>query len=200
MKYAFVSMIFRLFGNSLMLLCLGGLLLFGILPDRAAKASEPVVHAVIFYSPTCGHCHKVLTEVLPPLAEKYGNQLQIIAINVTLEQGQALFQAAQQKYGLEDGLVPTLIVGDQVLIGSLDIPEQLPGLIEQYEVQGGVGWPDIPGLAEVIPAAYVTPPSPDILPSPAFTPTVEPVASVTPELLPTKTTRQPLRIAALAWL
>lgn len=169
----------------LMLLCLGWLILFSILPARTAWADEPVVRAVIFYSPTCGHCHKLLTEDLPPFIEQYGNQLQIIAINVTLEEGQALFQAALQKFGLERGGVPTLVVGDQVLVGSVDIPEQFPGLIEQYLAQGGVDWPDIPGLAEAIGAAQVTPTPSDVPPLPTVSPSVEPAASVTAERLPT---------------
>jgi uncharacterized membrane protein/thiol-disulfide isomerase/thioredoxin len=168
----------------LILLCLEGLILFSILPARTARAEGPVVHAVIFYSPNCGHCYKVLMEDLPPLIEQYGNQLQIIAINVTLEEGQALFQAALQKFGLQGG-VPTLVVGDHVLVGSVDIPEQFPGLIEQYLVQGGVDWPDIPGLAEVIGAAQVTPTPADVPPSPTVSPAIEQVASATAEPLPT---------------
>ncbi|MDI6768922.1 MAG: vitamin K epoxide reductase family protein [Anaerolineales bacterium] len=171
--------------KALMLLCLGGLILFSILPARMAWAAEPVVCAVIFYSPTCGHCHKVLTEDLPPLIEQYGDQLQIIAINVTLEQGQALFQAALQKFGLERGGVPTLVVGDHVLVGSVDIPEQFPGLIKQYLVQGGVDWPDIPGLAEAIGAAQVTPTPSAVPPTLTAAPSVEPAASVTAAPLPT---------------
>jgi uncharacterized membrane protein len=46
--------------------------------------------------------------------------------------------------------VPTIIIADHVLVGSVEIPEQLPGLIEQYVAQGGVDWPEIPGLEEWI--------------------------------------------------
>ncbi len=156
----------------LILLCLGGLILFSILPAQMAGAADPVVRAVIFYSPTCAHCHKVLTEDLPPLIEQYGHQLQIMAINVTLEEGQTLFQAAVQKYGLQGG-VPTLVVGDHILVGDLDIPEQFPGLIEQYLAQGGVDWPDIPGLVEAIGTAEVGLSRIDTLPSPTASPAVE---------------------------
>ena len=47
----------------------------------------PVVHAVLFYSPTCPHCQYVITETLPPLMEKYGNQLQIMGVDVTQPKG-----------------------------------------------------------------------------------------------------------------
>jgi uncharacterized membrane protein/thiol-disulfide isomerase/thioredoxin len=169
----------------LILMCLVWLILFSILPAQTVMADGPVVRAVIFYSPTCGHCHKVLTEDLPPLVEQYGNQLQIIAINVTLEQGQALFLAALQKFGLQSGGVPMLVVGDHYLVGEIDIPEQFPGLIEQYLAQGGVDWPDIPGLVEAISTAQVTPTPTDITPTPTASPAIGQVASVTAERLPT---------------
>ena len=38
------------------------ILLLGI--TSPVLAQQPVVYAIIFYSPTCGHCHYVLTEVI----------------------------------------------------------------------------------------------------------------------------------------
>ncbi len=37
-----------------------------------AQASQPVVQAVLFISPTCPHCQKVMSQDLPPLQTKYG--------------------------------------------------------------------------------------------------------------------------------
>jgi uncharacterized membrane protein/thiol-disulfide isomerase/thioredoxin len=128
----------------------------------AAQNARAVVRAVLFYSPSCGHCHYVMTETLPPLLEKYGEQLQIIGVDVTQPQGQALFLSALQKFGQESGGVPFLVIGETFLVGSLDIPEKLPGLIEHYLALGGVDWPDIPGLREAfaqsadVPAASET--------------------------------------------
>jgi len=118
-----------------------------------AHTFEPVVRAVLFYSPSCPHCHQVIQEDLPPLFEKYGDQLNIIGIDVSQPGGQTLYQAAIQRFSIpEDRLgVPTLIVDNVVLVGSLEIPAQFPGLIEQYLAQGGVDWPDIPGLRETLP-------------------------------------------------
>ena len=111
---------------------------------------QPVVRAVLFYSPSCGHCHMVIEETLPPLLDQYGDQLQIIGIDVTQPQGQILFIAAGSMFKLESVGVPFLVVGNEYLVGSLDIPEQFPGLIEKYLAQGGVDWPDVPGLREAI--------------------------------------------------
>jgi uncharacterized membrane protein len=46
--------------------------------------------------------------------------------------------------------VPFLIVGEVALIGSQDIPDQLPGLIDIYLATGGVDYPAVPGLEPLL--------------------------------------------------
>jgi len=139
-------------------------------PTVGTQTPAPVVRAVLFYSPTCPHCQYVLIEVLPPLVRKYGSQLQIVGIDVLQPGGQALYQAAVARFNIERLGVPTLIVGEDVLFGSVDIPEKFPGSIEKYLARGGVDWPDIPGLAGALgtPQPAVTPTStpPPITPTP----------------------------------
>jgi len=140
------------------------------------KAQQPVVRAIIFYSPTCPHCQQVLTEDLPPLVDRYGDQLNILAVNVATEGGGALYESAVLRYGITNLGVPALVVGDHFLIGSVDIPQQFPTLVELYLAQGGVDWPDIPGLKEAI-AAIPTQAAPTVSPTdvsianPGVTPT-----------------------------
>jgi uncharacterized membrane protein len=128
-------------------------ILLGFLPiGQIAYAQElPVVHAVLFYSNTCAHCEKVITEDIPPLIEKYGDQLDIIAIETSTLDAQKLFFSAIQYYELPEGragVVPTLIVGNTILIGDVEIPEQFPVLIEEGLANGGIPVPDFPGMAE----------------------------------------------------
>ncbi len=132
-------------------------LLLTFLAAPVVQAAPAVVRAVLFYSPSCGHCEKVITEDLPPLLEKYGQQLSIIGVDVNQPDGQMLFQAVIQHFNLVQVGVPTLVVDDVVLMGSLEIPERFPGLIETYLAQGGTDWPAIPGLAEMIAAATPAP-------------------------------------------
>lgn len=121
---------------------------------RPASAADPVVRAVLFYSPSCPHCHQVIDNDLPPLVEQYGEQLDVLGINTAHPDGQALYQAAITHFAIppERRGVPTLIVGETVLVGSGEIPQQFPGLIEQHLAAGGVDWPAIPGLADILPA------------------------------------------------
>ena len=117
-----------------------------------AKAQSPIVNAILFYSPTCPHCHIVIEEAFPPLLEKFGEQLIIVAINVQSEGGNQIFSSTLEYFGIAAGRagVPMLVVGDTMLMGSLDIPEQFPGIIENGLIAGGIDWPEIPGLDEFL--------------------------------------------------
>ena len=130
---------------------------FVVSPVSATQEpSKPVVHAVLFYSPSCGHCYNVITEGLPPLFEQYGEQLYIVGVDVSASGGQELFRTVLQYFNLESGGVPFLVVGDTYLVGEVDIPEKFPGLIDQFLAQGGLDWPPIPGLAEALTMAQST--------------------------------------------
>jgi uncharacterized membrane protein len=143
-----------------------------------AQADLPVVRAVLFYSPSCGHCHLVIQETILPLIEQYGAQFEIIGVDITQPQGQVFFAAAFKMFDIESAGVPFLVIGNEYLIGSLDIPEKLPGLIETRLAQGGVDWPDIPGLREAIDASQTAQaPTPTGIPptsAPASIPTQTP--------------------------
>jgi uncharacterized membrane protein len=112
-----------------------------------------VVRAVMFWMDGCPHCHYVIDEVIPPLQEKYGNQMQIHLIELaTAEDLDRLYQTASSLGFSKDEVgVPFLIIGDRVLIGSSQIPAELPGLIEQHLATGGLDFPDLPGFAGIVP-------------------------------------------------
>lgn len=113
-----------------------------------SQDNPPVVHAVLFYSPTCPHCHQVLAEDIPPLLERYGEQLQVLALNTHDIEGQKLYQAAIRYFAIPPSRhgVPTLIVGTTVWVGSREIPDRFPAMVNQGLAEGGIEWPALPGL------------------------------------------------------
>jgi uncharacterized membrane protein/thiol-disulfide isomerase/thioredoxin len=117
-------------------------------PETVRAQESPVVHAVLFHSPTCGHCRIVIEEVLPSLQEKYGGQLDILMLDTSLARNGDAFQSAFEMLRPEADSrgVPALAVGDRLLVGSVEIPEQFPGLIEAGLAAGGIDLPSIPGL------------------------------------------------------
>lgn len=120
---------------------------FGIV-NRDTRAADGVVRAILFYSPTCPHCHDVITNTLTPMARQYGDTLSIAMVDVTSQDGQQLFNSALAQFAVPEERqgVPLLIIGDRVLVGSVEIPQQFPGLVESWLLRGGIGWPDVPGL------------------------------------------------------
>jgi uncharacterized membrane protein len=119
-----------------------------------AWAGQPVVRAALFYTPTCTHCHKVIDEVLPPLAKKYGAQLQIGMVDTSTPQGAAVYKTAVQQFNIptERQGVPTLIVGTEILVGEAEIPDKFPALIDAGLQAGGTDWPPLPGLVAALPS------------------------------------------------
>lgn len=163
------------------------LILASIVPFPAqAQESEVKVQAVLFYSPTCPHCHEVIQNVLPPMYNTYGGeldwyyyptaetyaqetalpmvgqfggQLNILYVDVSTPMGGELFMAALSYVDFtEGGPVPFLIVGDQYFIGSVDIPAQLPAITDTALAADGIAWPAIEGLAAYIDQMIPVPP------------------------------------------
>lgn len=120
-----------------------------------APPAQPVVHAVMFWMDGCPHCHQVIDTVLPPLQQKYGAQFDLHLIEVvTTEDIDRLYEVASS-FGLvkEQVGVPFLIIGDRALVGSAQIPAELPQLIEQYLAGGGVAYPTVAGIATSVAVA-----------------------------------------------
>ena len=123
----------------------------------AMQSEPPVVHAVLFFSNGCPYCTEVLTNTLPPLQDKYQSQLSLLLIDV------ASLDDINKLYSLGDALgltkeqvaVPFLLIDRTALIGVEEINNRFSGLIEKYLSSGGLGYPDIPLLNEMIPNAIV---------------------------------------------
>lgn len=119
----------------------------------AQESDTSVVQAILFYRLTCPHCHDVIENHLPRIKEEYGDQLQLIGIDTTNQAGSKLYEDAVNALDIPQDRrgVPTLIIGDVILVGGQEIPERLPTLIDEGLAKGGIGWPAIPELKEAIP-------------------------------------------------
>ena len=128
------------------------LLSISLTQSHPAQAETPIVRAVFFFSPTCPHCHDVIENVIPPLSDQYGSQLQILGIDVSVSQGAARYQTFITEWEIPDNRlgVPALIVGERHLLGASEIPLDFPGIIENGLAQGGIEWPEITGIQEIV--------------------------------------------------
>ena len=117
------------------------------IPTVTPPAQETVpgaVHAMLFFSPTCPHCHLVRSEVMPKLYEKYGQKLVVREFDVSDDYNFALEIAIEQTAGMpgdRQGYVPLMVIGRYLLTNANSIQQGVQSIIDEYLAQGGVGWP-----------------------------------------------------------
>jgi cytochrome c biogenesis protein CcdA/thiol-disulfide isomerase/thioredoxin len=112
-----------------------------------AQEEKPTVRGYLFYSQECSACRQVRSQVMPKLYQQFGQQLQIMAIEISADDANYQWLlACEQKYGVspEEAGIPVLFIGDQYLIGVPAIESQLPDLFQEYVSKGGVDYPDVP--------------------------------------------------------
>ncbi len=119
-----------------------------------AQSAANTVRAVLFFSQTCPHCEDVMNEVLPPLVEQYPDQLEIVGIDVGHDVGIEMYDKMFVDFNLPENRygVPTLVVGSDVLVGTVEIEIKFPEIIRSGLAAGGINWPAIDGLAEILSA------------------------------------------------
>ena len=133
----------------------------------------PVAQAVMFFSPTCGHCELVINEHLPVIFEQFGGEptvlfddtippedvafylmtngtLDLLLVDASVEIGSTMFGEDAERLGIDSGGVPRLDIEDIYLVGSEQIPAEFPGIIEEGLATGGIPWPDVPGLESAL--------------------------------------------------
>ena len=119
----------------------------------SATPAGPVVRFTLYYSTTCPHCHEVMENYLPKVYDKYGDQVEHRYVEVGTSTNYQIMLDLQRKLGVSaenQGYVPTLVIGNQALVGGDEIPAKLEGLIDRYLAQGGVDYTN----------TYYNPPTP----------------------------------------
>ena len=131
----------------------GGVDLAPLAQGITNESGEPVARFYLFHSPTCPHCIEMIENYLPTVYEKYGDQVESEYLNVQESDNYITMLALERKLGVpaeRQGSVPTLVIGDKVLIGGAEIPAELEGYIDEYLAQGGVDYPSLEDLPEVV--------------------------------------------------
>jgi uncharacterized membrane protein len=141
-------------------------------PSATPGYDGPVVQGVFFFSPACGHCERVIREALPGLFAGNGGdpvvtsdqagperpsfylmsngRLQLLMVDVSQPDGAEMFDADTVRLGLERTGVPRLDIAGTHLVGSVEIPTQLPGIVTAGLGGRGLTWPPVPGLDEAL--------------------------------------------------
>ena len=143
----------------------------------AVAPSDAVVRAVMLSSDTCPACVMTKQQVLPGIVERFGPQLRLRIVDVTAGKNQDVWDALVTALEVprDRWFIPMLMVGDQVFIGGQEIAEDFPVAVEAYLAQGGVDYPDAPGVNYAAHALFIAAPAaPATSTPPPATPTSVP--------------------------
>jgi sulfite exporter TauE/SafE/glutaredoxin len=118
-----------------------------------AGADEPVARFFVFEAQDCDHCHAVKEQVLVPLAEEYGERVEIRYFDIGAIQNYEVMVRVEQDYGASGLAIPAVFIGDGVLVGEGEIGERLQSLVDECLATGGCDFPsdDEPSDAPQLP-------------------------------------------------
>jgi len=125
-----------------------------------AGADEPVVRFFVFEAQDCEHCQAVREQVLAPLQEEYGSQVETKAFDIGAMENYVVMVQVEKEYGVSGLAIPQIYIGDTVLVGEEEIRERLSDLVDQYLETGGIDYPtdDEPVVAPLLPSGTAAEP------------------------------------------
>jgi cytochrome c biogenesis protein CcdA/glutaredoxin len=117
-------------------------------PAESQDFAEDAVHAYFFYANDCPHCHAALEEVVNPLVEDLGDQLDVRLLEIGTPEYYEALMAIEEHFDVPAAKrsIPTLVVGDQILIGESEIADNFPTIVQNGIAAGGLDFPQIEGV------------------------------------------------------
>ena len=118
------------------------------------SAQQPVARIFVFQAQDCAHCRAVEEDILTPLSQQYGAQLEIRFFDVGAPGNYEVMLRLERESGLSGAAIPEVFIDDQVLVAEEPIREQLQGLIDSCLAAGGCDFPsgDVPVAAPSLPS------------------------------------------------
>ncbi len=110
--------------------------------------AEDAVHAYFFYANDCPHCHASLENVIYPLQAEWADKLDIRLLEIGTPEYYEALMAVESYFNVStaERSIPTLIVGDQILIGENEIFNEFPTIVREGIKAGGIPFPEIDGV------------------------------------------------------
>ena len=123
----------------------------GIGPDAATPTvdmSSAKVHGYFFYSKDCSHCIDILNQIVDPLLAQYPGQIDLRLLELGNPTYYQALLKVEDTYGVkaEQRGLPTVVLGDQILIGDAPNKEGLKSALENGLQGEGIPFPQIEGI------------------------------------------------------
>ncbi len=106
------------------------------------------VHGYFFYANTCSHCLDILTNILEPLQTENPGQIDMRLLELGNPDFYRALLAVEEAYQVkpEQRGLPTVVLGDKILIGEASNNENLAAIIKDGIAGSGIAFPEIPGV------------------------------------------------------
>ncbi|MFZ3071338.1 MAG: cytochrome c biogenesis protein CcdA [Anaerolineaceae bacterium] len=110
--------------------------------------SNAKVHGYFFYSNTCSHCLEILDEIVEPLEQQYPGLIDLRLLELGNPDYYRAMLAVEESFNIQaqDRGLPTVVLGDQILIGEIPNKENLKATIEAGLTGEGTVFPTIEGV------------------------------------------------------
>jgi hypothetical protein len=96
----------------------------------AAEAQEGPLVVRVFIDPHCSSCHRVMEDIIPPLARKYKDQVRWDYLDISKEDIYKQYISWELKLNRRLG-TPTVIVGNRILVGMSESADHLDVYINE---------------------------------------------------------------------
>ncbi len=125
-----------------------------VLAVPALAEQTPTVHLLYFYAQSCPHCRAAYETIIRPLQEEYGDQIDILPVEIGTAEGYEAFVAAEKALTGHSGTweIPTVVMGSQSYVGEealRHLPDDVAAAIAAGEA---VPWPALPEVEALLAA------------------------------------------------
>jgi len=134
-----------------LLFLLSSIIVFTANVQQCSAQPTGSVNLILFCVPDNIDCRTVQNEFFTEIKEDYGDQISILSIDNSERQGSLLFLKILIQYHVPFGKqLPFVVIGQRNFSGLSEISSELPKIIKQGLENGGINWPEVDGIKELI--------------------------------------------------
>ncbi|NQU19041.1 hypothetical protein HQ550_02680, partial [bacterium] len=97
----------------------------------ATEESSNGVKLKVFYSTNCKACFKLKEDYLSKIISKYKDKIEIDYLNIAQKGNFKVYLALEKKFDI-DMKVPSILIGNHILIGTKQITSRLEPILKKY--------------------------------------------------------------------
>ena len=117
-------------------------------PQTGQTMDETKDQVLFFYAKSCSHCQTIYEDILNPFMDSNNEQVQLWALAVDNPSNYEALIQIEEDYGIQsaDRGLPTILIGNKLLIGEEQCQAELPDTLNNLLVQSEITLPEAAGV------------------------------------------------------